>query len=528
AENPNDKCCYSCDTEGPPAGCAADPVCEETPKDITTNLRCFDQKRRFGHDFLFPTQRYVNALRLPKICPYQNYGTLDCDCKDAQGNALPDCFPGQEFNNPLFDASYSGQDSTTTGRTGASMVFLAGIVGVPWQDIAERDSLEPSAELRYKLSSEIDWDLILPNADGSLARDPLMHEQLEPRSGTHPITNEPIGLPKPGERALNSINWHDWKSSIEPQYACVFDLSQPLSDAPQSGGLAGATRNCEVSCADDDQKCKDSSGGCPCTKDNSGEYPSSPLCQADNGKYGNIQYAARAYPGIRELEVLRGHNHSAVDNSIVASICPKDLDWNHRQSRGYGYNPAVQALVDRLKVGLAATCLPRKLAIENGKVPCAVVEAIPPNREEWAQCADKGRDPVEPALAHAVREGLKADGLCDVGNQPACSELTLCQLRQLADDMHADKPLTGCQNQENYETASPVPGFCYVDPAQHLGSESLVEECPANRRRILRIVGDADLKRAPAPGAWTFIACAGAPNIDRVEDDTPGKIESKE
>jgi hypothetical protein len=512
-KSPNDPCCYSCDLNNPPAGCNVEPNCTgPNPTKDVPNLVCFDQKRRYGYDFLFPTSRYVNALRMPTICPYQNYGSLDCECKEEKQRGITDCVPGKSFKNPIFDPDYAGVTSLE-GRTGPDLVFLAGIVGVPWQDVAEPDTLGAGKNLRYQTSSRIDWDLILPKADGTKARDPLMHEQIEPRSGTHPITNEPIGLPtSANQRQLNSINWHDWEGDgKEPQYACVFDLSQPLSASMQSGA-----RDCDAKCASDDYECLERMDGCPCTNsegnpDKPAIYPKSPLCQASDGSYGKMQYAAKAFPGIRELEVLKGHNTTVADNSIVASICPKDLDWNHRQDRGYGYNPAVQSLVDRLKTKLVSTCLPRPLDAEEGKVPCAVIEAIPPNAQEWANCKAKGRDEVDQTLRHAVLEGMRADKLCDAPNRPACDTFGTCQLKQLTDDLGPNQPLTKCQTTAGYETSSPVPGFCYVDPSNAVGAEELVQQCPENRKRVLRIVGNGDDLRAPAPNSWTFVACAGAP-----------------
>jgi len=69
ATNPNDKCCYFCNS-APPAGCQADPTCS-TPTDKSQdppNLRCFHEQQRFGFDFLYPTARYVNALSQPQLC----------------------------------------------------------------------------------------------------------------------------------------------------------------------------------------------------------------------------------------------------------------------------------------------------------------------------------------------------------------------------------------------------------------------------------------------------------------------------
>src|SRR5690606_1055709 len=75
----------------------------------------------------------------------------------------------------------------------------------------------------------------------------------------------------------------------------------------------------------------------------------------------------KAYPAPRILRVLRDFG----ENSIVGSICPKILDT---ASSSFGYNPAVNAIVDRLVDKIRGQCLPRQLDISDGNVPCRVVE----------------------------------------------------------------------------------------------------------------------------------------------------------
>ena len=75
-------------------------------------------------------------------------------------------------------------------------------------------------------------------------------------------------------------------------------------------------------------------------------------------------------------------------NSVVASICPKIATGDPNAQPDYGYNPAVKAIIDRLKEALKGKCLPRPLVpnnsadtkdgLEPGQVPCAVVEAVLP------------------------------------------------------------------------------------------------------------------------------------------------------
>ena len=62
---------------------------------------------------------------------------------------------------------------------------------------------------------------------------------------------------------------------------------------------------------------------------------------------------AKAYPGLRHLQVLKGIGEQVpgVNNAIVASICPKITD---RNNPAYGYNPAIAAIIERLKEQLTA------------------------------------------------------------------------------------------------------------------------------------------------------------------------------
>jgi hypothetical protein len=64
--NPNDPCCYSCTSGGPPSGCAdgcgSNPGQAQDDSGRQANLRCFHQKRRFGYEFMYPTARYVVGL----------------------------------------------------------------------------------------------------------------------------------------------------------------------------------------------------------------------------------------------------------------------------------------------------------------------------------------------------------------------------------------------------------------------------------------------------------------------------------
>jgi hypothetical protein len=224
-DNPNDPCCYSCPT-GAPEGCAADPACAaDVASDTLQNrlpaeadsqrLRCFQQQRRFGIDFLYPVARYVNALMQPMLCPFANdLATTDC--------------PGPLEPNPLF-----------AGGRAPSDVFLAGILGIPWQLLEAQTNVpgRPAIEngFRYKLASELaeaDWVAMVGDSRAS--------PPLEP---TSPFMIE-SPLPRPGVVSPNTVNGREYQTATtsvsnvdgqelsasmpdDLQYACVIPLPEP-------------------------------------------------------------------------------------------------------------------------------------------------------------------------------------------------------------------------------------------------------------------------------------------------------------
>jgi hypothetical protein len=452
--DPNSACCRSCAVQesSPPEGCqpvASDPDCQPSPPvpvlnnlEDPLNLRCYQQKQRFGFDLLHSTQRYVNGLTQGLI-------------PNQAGDLVP---------NPLF---VPGEMSTSRNR---SLVFLAGIVGVPWQDIATPETLDDPAALEYMTADELNaagrWATLIGDIG---QRDPFMVESVQPRSGTNMIANVSI---TPPEGAFNAINGHEQAplpgSEDDLQYACIFPLNPPRDCSDGSGETA-----------------------CDCFAD---ELESNrPLCHQDGGgAVGTTQYYAKAYPGTRHLQVLRDFGA----NSIVASICPKNVTGDTTDA-SYGYNPAVNAIIDRLKEVLSGRCLPRRLAVdENNQVPCKVVETA----RGGLSCDVPGRAPINPdeaaLLVPAVLEQLETENFCGTQFDIPCEEFA-----QMCEIVPAGNL---CQNQQN---ATPEVGYCYVDPdpPASIGNAELVANCPASERRLLRFVGDD----TPRGGAVAFIACFG-------------------
>jgi hypothetical protein len=244
------------------------------------NLRCFDQKRRFGVDLLYPVERYVDALTEPVV-------TL------RDGSAAP---------NPIF-----------AGGRSPELVLLAGIVGVPWQDIAVTPTVLASG---YRPGDQIDWSLVLGDPDaGTPPSDPLMIKSIAPRTGASPPTGAPLEPPHAGPLA-SPINGHerDIPSQDDLQYACIYARTTP------------------VDCA--------GSVVCNCIAP---DIPTNPVCQAPDGSYSATASYARALPSSRDLSVLKALG----PRGIVASICAQVTAGS--SAPAFAYEPAVDAILRTLR-----------------------------------------------------------------------------------------------------------------------------------------------------------------------------------
>ncbi len=329
--SPNDPCCFSCATDDSawPSSCGTkEQLCLGTEGEVevsltyyedASNLRCYKQKQRFGIDFLYPTSRYTVGLRSAELCPDSSFGDADCQCAKATKLGAT-CKPGAAVDNPLYSPG------TTGVVRDPSLVFLAGIIGVPWQLIATDDTATTETpSLRYKTSADIDWAAIVGDSDGNVLPTSLhMQESILPREG--------LPGPDAGPTA-DPVNGHEWNTDGKDlQYACIFELPVPRDCATVEQG-----RNCD---------CFPSADVTSPNPTEDVENARKPVCQdMVSGVYTTTQYRAKAYPGLRELEVLRDYG----DNAITTSVCPKTLSGVPEADASYGYNPALSAIVGRLK-----------------------------------------------------------------------------------------------------------------------------------------------------------------------------------
>lgn len=204
-----------------------------------------------------------------------------------------------------------------------------------------------------------------------------------------------------------------------------------------------------------------------------------------------MQYRAKAYPGRRQLAVLKGMDAQA----IVASVCPANME--DTAAADFGYRPAISAIVERLQAALWRTCWNHELPIaEDGTVNCVVLEATEGD-------LDAEGNPSCPACESPARAQATDAQKRSLEGHPVISENGLdcvCQFNQAA----PGEALNACVTQE---VVNNVAGWCYIDPSQNAGHNAgIVASCPAGNKRLIRFVGP----NVPAVGSRTFLQCVGA------------------
>jgi hypothetical protein len=301
AQDPNDECCFSCGQKGPTDDngndlCPADPTClsggstkylDELSDNI--NVRCFEQKRRFGIDFLYPVDRYVEGFTSATITDQS----------------------GQVVQNPLF-----------SGGRHPSLVVMASVVGVPWQDIAKNPNdlaqgFKNAAELSQpNAAGQTSWDIVLGDPASNLKPlDPFMHESTAARAGTNPVTGTPVTAPGGAPNAINGTEYTISKND-DLQYACIMPLPE--------------LRDCSTA----------QFAACDCVD----QQNDNPLCEVDpvTGQ-PTLQMRAKAYPGLRQLALMKGLG----DQAVVGSICAGQID--NPSTPDYAYRPVVSSLLANVK-----------------------------------------------------------------------------------------------------------------------------------------------------------------------------------
>jgi hypothetical protein len=325
------------------------------------NLRHVHMEQKYGVLPQFPIQRYVLGLTSTTV-PDRN-GEYPSGAQSYQGLTNRDCV------NPLFAASLPDGSSTDAdtlcklpaGTRTPDLIYYAHIGGVPHQ-LLQQDPTNPDSPQKETLAAS-DWTAILGN-------DPLnydytgidvhMIESYQPRSGL------PLG---PGA-SPDPASGYDWITDqgaqhvleVDREYACTFPLTTPRD--------CTNTSDPSVYYACD----------CPAT---TGLTPQQlpPLC---NPTTQTQQIAAKAYPTERELLLAKLMGQQG----FISSLCPIHVQPAAGQTQTtdplFGYNPAVNGIVDRLKVSLSSSCSTQKLVPTpspdggiSGYVSCLVLVALP-------------------------------------------------------------------------------------------------------------------------------------------------------
>jgi hypothetical protein len=513
-QGPTSACCYSCG-ETKPAACPVDPTCNGAAGDYNDNtenlgLRAFglsgglqSHKARYGIEWFYQPSRYVQALTSPMV-------------QNAAGDMV---------NNPIFSPN---PDEPNASVRDPGLVFYAAITGVPWQLIARQDAngtpdlingidpLDKTVTGGFKTYEELNmldkggkntfWQDIAGDPENYVVPfSPYMVESTVPRTGTDPITGTTLAPPQANCGMLapnpNTINGHEW--NVAPpnappgdiEYACIFTLP--------------TARDCSLPNA----------VSCNCT--GLAANADNPLCDPNPNDSMNptLQTRAKAYPGVKNLAIAQG----LTTQGIAASICPAQLanpnNADGSPAADYGYRPAVNAIINRLKQALTGECLPRTLTPDpTGQVPCLILEARNVGGGACNCDAADARQDVQ--TAHLPAEQAAKQDPLDETAQWNC----FCEIVQSGSPPPADTPppvptaadvaadLSACQGSAadppiNTLTGKPVNGWCYVDDSSStpIGNPAIVKNCPDTEKRLIRFVGEGQ----PQTGATLFITCEG-------------------
>jgi hypothetical protein len=464
ATDPASSACTSCQIACPsgPSSCPNNPECApagggtgvatyETntqPNDPDApNVRFALMKKRFGIDPQYPISRYLNGL----VGTNGSFTVPDRNGERHDSNGR--YAPTNDCTNPLYAASQpdlSKLSATVTtdttvstddlnvlcklpaGTRDPSLVFFGFIGGVPWQLLTKdpnNANATNSTDVPFIAQSSGDdipdstWTQLIgtdPENYNYSGQSPYMQVSLTPRAGLQPVT---------ASNTADPFNGREYTTNgTDLEYACTFQLPTPLdcsdqaiaADYPKSPKYDGLLRTI-----------------CDCANtEGSDAPPTGPLC--GSGATINTQIRGKAYPGIREFTLVHDMDQQTAANGIAASLCPRTLDTS---SADYGYNPAVDAIIAKLKNALGNTCLPRSLTLTNGLAPCRVLELLPTGQQTCD--ASKGLSTPTKDVADNYRHAQAASG-----NGDASAELesrTLCLVNPIQ---------SPCYN-------STTPGWCY-------------------------------------------------------------------
>jgi hypothetical protein len=479
ATDPSSAACTSCqlaptnpECVAAGGGVAAYPTADDPDN---PNTRFALMKKRFGIDPQYPISRYLNGLVGTNgsfTVPDRNGEKHGSDGRYAPTNdctnplyasTLPDLSKlsaTAATDNPVSQADLNVLCQLPTGSRQPSLVFFGFIGGVPWQLLThDPTNATTDAGVTFIAQSSGDdipaatWTQMIgnnPEGYDYSGQSPYMQVSLTPRAGLQPVTAASTADPFNGREYTTN--------GADLEYACTFDLP------PSTDGTPTGTDCSDAKIAADQPNTLPYDGLlgsiCDCangqTTDSTGKLvdvpPTGPLCSSSNV---NQQVRGKAYPGIREFTLVHEMDQQAAANGIAASLCPRYSDPakapQGASDPNYGYNPAVQAIIAKLKNALGNTCLPRTLTLTDNMAPCSILELLPNPGDESACDPALGLSvPAADVLAR-YRQQQAASGNGDASADLAARPV--CQVNQLS---------APCANSSD-------PGWCYETLAQDPG-----------------------------------------------------------
>ncbi|MDP9002599.1 MAG: hypothetical protein M3O46_21125, partial [Myxococcota bacterium] len=369
----------------------------------------------------------------------------------------------------------------TRGPRTPDLVYYAAIGGVPHQLLQAQAGVDPECPVgtaqqdcpQKNQLTDSDWKAITgadPAKYDFSGIDPHMLESEDPRGGIScgPTSND----------TCDPINGREWATNKKDlQFACIFALVNAQSGMQQS-------KDCTQ---------PQFSGACDCYAGSNSQ--NTPLCQKTNGVYGTTQINGKAYPSIREMAIAHAlATSSAGVQGIVSSLCPIHVSPQGGMTDPlYGYRPAANAIVNRLKSALSVQCLPQRLNTDatTGEVPCLILVTLPKAGDETVCASLAGLKPPDDAnVLSRFRASQHASWMQSGGDKtglPDPNLLPVCQLTQLTP--MTSPPMTF--GPDGTCTGSTTPGWCYVEGAA-AGS------CP---QQIIFTANE------PPPGATVNLQC---------------------
>ncbi len=368
------------------------------------NLRHVHMRQKYGVDPQYPLSRYLNGLTSPRVpnrvgeypsATSKYVGTNNCT-NPLFAASLP-----QASDVPDATSATPAEISTNlcnlpagTGRT-AGDVFFAHIGGVPHEllqvklgdptcsagitrmtDCPQKDVLSPSDWVKILGKGPAAYRGSGPMSFDYTGIDPHMIEAMVPRnqtalpfseplpavdtSGTNPVVGPAFPQSAVDPQRPDPVNGREWVTNqgvhslpVDRQYACIFQL--PVTQQRDCAALKEST--IEAYSCDCIPGGMWSAGGMPSATGNTNDKVP-PLCSktSTDGAVTSavsdytVQTHAKAYPTIRELMLA----NMMGSQGIVSSMCPiHSVDNATGDDPLYGYRPAMDAIVNRMRLGIA-------------------------------------------------------------------------------------------------------------------------------------------------------------------------------